>query len=597
MGLHLGLAYDAGLAAEDRFYVVVPGSQATLALKGTAAIDRDLTLGLATFTVTGGTALVAGTTGGVIDQSKDARLTLDLADPGATPDGKITARELAGDPGGVFANLAVDGAVQAVLPLVRLPGMEPTTNPEIILSWTDLGDVNSLVRPPQTQDLADYVNQATSFDPAAANGGIEAIQSLIGGWANVGLLNTKIPLVNKSIGGVFNYVDEARKFFTAVVDAHPATSGQFDAAVLGARAAAGLDPAEVSVTTNSAFHDPAAGRFRYVVDYHYVKALTDVPFDFGFAPAFTFAGKLNPTVRFNAQLEFGLNREDGFFLVDRGAGSPEATVQIAGCTSRQLERLGGLFGLVEYAVHNATADLNDVTLSIDLVDPNASGGRITASEMSGSFSAVVRPSATAGTADLDFPMGVLLGAGGVGGTPVSGPTGTRLSPAGCCTARRATARPTRRTGSRPCVLKWAISCGRPINPFLGKINDYNPLDTKIADVASLARSAAEQDAVGTGGHARTGPVPDRYPGDRRQPAVGHASRRLLGPDAVFRRHTAAGQHGGVAHGRHRHRGCERAVGRLWPSIRSLSRSSTATGIPTTTTPAPSSSCCWAATWI
>ena len=111
------MAYDAGLTAEDRFYVVVPGGQATLALKGTAAIDRDLTLGLATFTVTGGTALVAGTTGGVIDQSKDARLTLDLADPGRMPDGKITAQELAGDPAGVFANLAVDGAVRTVLPL------------------------------------------------------------------------------------------------------------------------------------------------------------------------------------------------------------------------------------------------------------------------------------------------------------------------------------------------------------------------------------------------------------------------------------------------------------------------------------------------
>ena len=290
--------------------MVVPGSQATLALKGTAAIDRDLTLGLATFTVTGGTALVAGTTGGVIHQSKD-ELTSDLADPARGRQdhrARISLR-----PGRGVCELGGGRRGRTVLPLVRLTGMPPTTHPEIRLSWTDLGDVNSLVRPPQTQDLTDYVNRTTTFDPAAANVGIEAIRSLIGGWANVGLLNTKLPLINKSIAGVFNYVNEAR----VVHGGRQCAPGNFRPVRRGRLCARrrGLDPAEVSVTASAdpALHDPAEGRFRYLVDYHYVEHSRASPLTSDSLPLLR--GEARPTVTFNAQLEFGLNREDGFFLV------------------------------------------------------------------------------------------------------------------------------------------------------------------------------------------------------------------------------------------------------------------------------------------
>jgi hypothetical protein len=122
-----------------------------------------------------------------------------------------------------------------------------------------------------------------------------------------------------------------------------------------------------------------------------------------------------PEITFDLDLTFGLNPEDGFFILDTGdEQDPEMSLEAG--FDVVFERIGGSIGPLDYGVLNGHF-LLAAGFAVNLVDPNppASGEhKITVEELVGNFSTVFDPEIT-GNASLTFPqMGIRLGEDGPG---------------------------------------------------------------------------------------------------------------------------------------------------------------------------------------
>ncbi len=490
--LRMGLSFASGLAPTERFYILAGSdSAADLRVKVTtpSPFNATASLGLLTVGIQGGTATVAGKTGGAIDPSKDATFHLQLADPGtgAAADGKITLGELLSPSSALKvitnATTTINGAAKIELPLAPISGVTPAgANPKLTLNWADLGNLSSLTV--TDQDLDSYLAGATNFNADTALAGIEAIINLIQGWSNVDLMNTKIPFINKKLSDVFDFASKALAFFNAIKSASPGNSTAFDTAVMNALSAAGLSDAAVKSITpssNSARHDPANGRFEYKLhlEFDLLRADESLSFD-GLPFNFAFEGTVKPHVTFTLDLGFGMNPDEGFFLVDSQAINPASPpeLQLDAGIAATFDKIGGSFGPIAYGVRNGTGDIS-FHLDVDLKDPNNSGGRITPSEILGNFTSVVRPS-LGGSAGLMLPIGLRLGETGPGvtttfqlGWDASQPSTVTFGPSG---------------STDPANAFTAVSfemgevVGDVIGPILQKIKTFNPLPQELIDL-------------------------------------------------------------------------------------------------------------------
>ena len=466
--VQFGIAFGSVATVTDRFYIIQgANSQASVNFGVNGSLNGAASIGFASVNVSG-TATVSGMAGG----TTLASITLPLVD-NYNHDGKITVTELLSNPVTALGTPVFDGAAQVVFQVTGLPGTGP--NPQLTLNWADLSSSAVPTINPNA-DLIAGINAAIGFNAQTILAGIQTVLNLINSWAGSSLLNTKIPLIQKTVNQLFDFVGKTSSFFTSIKNANVSTPPLFDAAV---NAAVSALPGGVITLTAKPDNAPSSGIFHYLMNINYnAFAGASQAFDFG-SSLFALNAMLSPMFTFHAGIEFGVNKTDGFYIVDQGnLAGPEVTINAGiGAT---IDKLGGTFGPVTYGVSQGTASVN-FGLGIDLVDPNPNnGGKIGVSDIAGNLGTVFQPT-IAGTGLLHLPIGFRIG--GAGGPGVStifdanwnsndaanihfGATGNSTDPA---------------SGFGQVNYELGDFVNGIIGPVLQNIKQYNPLPKDLID--------------------------------------------------------------------------------------------------------------------
>src|SRR5262249_55262904 len=143
----------------------------------------------------------------------------------------------------------------------------------------------------------------------------------------------------------------------------------FNSKVLAA--ANSLPGATLTPSGDTTQHNPAQGRFRYHLVYDYSDVRT-TPFAWE-TDLFTFTLSLQPFVNLHVEFDFGLNPQDGFFIVDNASATPE--VRVSAGLNLPISQAGGAFGPFNYGVRNGSANIT-FALNLDLRDSDNTGGKI-----------------------------------------------------------------------------------------------------------------------------------------------------------------------------------------------------------------------------
>lgn len=423
--IRFGIAYGANVPVNQRFFII-PGadSSASLSFKLDAGVTAGGSLGLLTVSVANGTAKI----GNSANIANDAVLSLALVDPNSVANtvGKITLGEILANPLSVLGTPNVQGRVEVVLP-IRAAGIAVPVgkNPRIELTWGSLSNLSSLSV--NQFDLESLLGAASNFNLSSALAGVQAIIQMIGQWANVSVMDVKIPLLDVRLKDIFNFVQQASQFFNTLSGVNVATAQAFDAAINSAFTSLGLPAGSALVaSTDAAQHNPtdlANPRLRYLFRFHHDFLATDLDFKWG-NDLFSLALKLKPTLSIDAQIEFGFSKDRGFYIVDRDTATgvirpgdrvAGGEIQLSASITASNFVAGGQFGPVIYGVRDGNASVS-YGVSINLTDPGSNGGGvgiITSSELTGNILAVLQAH-LGGNASLILPMGLYLGNGGPG---------------------------------------------------------------------------------------------------------------------------------------------------------------------------------------
>ncbi|MFI5378326.1 MAG: right-handed parallel beta-helix repeat-containing protein, partial [Tepidisphaerales bacterium] len=467
----VGLSLQNGVAATDQFYLI-PGAGSSLSagfkVQQTSTVNAGASLGYLQVNIAGGSATITS----AANAANNATVSLPFIVPGGSGT-QITLTKLqANPPTSALGTPTTDGKAQVVFPLTGLPS--PGSGPQITIAWADISKPGTVVVTPQ--NLGD-LSPGSNYSAADATAGIQAVITMINGWANLPLLNTNIPLVGSALKSVFDFISKGTSFFQAIVSAGDSTPAAFDSAVQGAIAKAGLDAGSVTLTPQ-ADNNPSTATFHYLLNFHYNVAGISEPFNFG-GNLFTLNGNVNVGVQFNANLEFGLDKSNGFYLVDRStAANPEISLS-AGITAN-FNKIGGNFGPVSYGVSNGTGNVT-FNMGLDLVSPQGTGGKIGPGDLANNISAVVQPEFLAGSgAKVDLPIGFYLGNGGPGvATEFKAHwdpthpdafyfgTGNSTDPA---------------DGFSPVQFELGDFISGIIGPLLQNVQQYDPLPQKLVDL-------------------------------------------------------------------------------------------------------------------
>jgi hypothetical protein len=185
VNLGLGVSFDAGLAAADRFYVITgtpaaPVSQGalSLAIQNTEPIVATATLGALQVGITNGTLSLTNYATQIpptpMPPLVPASIGIALKDPSASPDGKLTLREIQdltsqGRLRDILDTPTTNGKLHVDLPVTLPPGLSPQgcTPLEIIADW-QWQDVSGLAAPPQiTVTFSEGINPIDARAPAS----------------------------------------------------------------------------------------------------------------------------------------------------------------------------------------------------------------------------------------------------------------------------------------------------------------------------------------------------------------------------------------------------------------------------------------------
>ena len=140
----------------------------------------------------------------------DASLSIALVDPGTTAGtaGKIVLGELLSSPLQVLGPLTPTGSAYVTLS-ISSPNVNPAPNPlpAVIIQWSDIGSFSTL-NVSTTGDLSAFIASAANFNLQNVLAGIQSILNMIQSWTGLPIMQTKIPLIDKSLSEVFNFVAE-----------------------------------------------------------------------------------------------------------------------------------------------------------------------------------------------------------------------------------------------------------------------------------------------------------------------------------------------------------------------------------------------------
>ncbi|MGA2499268.1 MAG: hypothetical protein ABSH20_16130, partial [Tepidisphaeraceae bacterium] len=466
-----GLSLQNGMAATDQFYLI-PGTGSSLSagfqVQQTSTIDASASLGYLQVDIAGGSASISS----AVNAANNATIAVPFVVPGGSGT-QITLTKLqANPPATALGTPTTDGKAQVVFPLTGLPS--PGSGPQITIAWADISKPGTAVVTPQ--NLGD-LSPGSNYSASDATAGIQAVINLINGWANLPLLNTNIPLVGSALKSVFDFISKGTSFFQAIISAGDSTPAAFDSAVQGAIAKAGLDPASVTLTPQPD-NSPSTATFHYLLNFHYNVAGIAEPFNFG-GNLFTLNGNVNVGVQFNANLEFGLDKSNGFYLVDRStAANPE--VSLSAGINATFNKIGGNFGPVSYGVSNGTGNVT-FNMGLDLVSPQGPGGKIGPGDLANNISAVAQPEFLPGSgASLDLPIGFYLGNGGPGAATEFKAHWDPTNPGSFYFGTGNSTDPA--DGFSPVQFELGDFISGIIGPLLQNIQQYDPLPQKLIDL-------------------------------------------------------------------------------------------------------------------
>jgi len=261
-----------------------------------------------------------------------------------------------------------------------------------------------------------YLRTALGFDPAAV---LDSLQSVADVFASVDgnrLVSTKMPFINKSLpqlvseitgGGLLG--EGLASFFQNIASRRPVSASAFDAAV---RAAQGvLTGAEIKANPNGRAdqHDLSQGKARYLLTYRPTMSATPVGFELGL-PLLDLQAEVNVGPTVDVAIEFGLNPEQGFYLIDRPG--PEVSFTLG--VDARLDAAGS-FGPLAIGVVGGRATLPNARLELDLVDADSPLADANRYVLPSEVFASLRPNLTLErSAELKLPLGARLGDGGPG---------------------------------------------------------------------------------------------------------------------------------------------------------------------------------------
>ena len=243
-GLEFGISLTPQSNPLDQFYIVEgPKSQVSGSFSVNATgLTATATVGyLATVGVQNGTASVSGS------------VALPLGSGAAGT--HLTLTQLLADPSQLFATPPkITGMAHVVLPLTGLPGQ--TGTPQVVLNWGNISDTSTLSVDTSTINFS-ALNPLANFDASTVLSSINSLLTLIEQWGGSSIMKTDIPLINKPISDVLDYVSDAQKIFQQIQQISASNPSAFDAAVKAAPQAAGFLSSQVQIATGS-FDNPAA---------------------------------------------------------------------------------------------------------------------------------------------------------------------------------------------------------------------------------------------------------------------------------------------------------------------------------------------------
>ena len=376
-------------------------------------------------------------------------------------------------PDALFGTPTINGVAHVTLGLTGLPA--PGSNPSVALSWTNLATPASVTVTPTNLGP---LGSASSFNAKPFLDGIGAILALVNNWNTSSIFSTNIPFINQPISSVLNFVGDAQKLLMQIQSGGTgAASGTaLESAVLGAAAAAGLNP---STITQGASDNASMGVFDYVLSFN-ESAMKSFTFGLGGSSSlFSLSTTVTMSAAFTTNIEFGFDPADGFYVVgNTNTSTPQ--VSLTGSINATFPQIGGSFGPVTIGVHNGTASLS-LALGLNLIPSGDNGNKIAGAELAANAASILKPSIT-GSGSIYLPIGFYLGQGGPGATTTFSANWNpdRAQPLEFGSAASPSINPVDGFGSIYFDLGEYVS--DLVGPVLKQIKAFNPLPQSIVNV-------------------------------------------------------------------------------------------------------------------
>ncbi|MDZ4819489.1 MAG: hypothetical protein SGJ20_11000, partial [Planctomycetota bacterium] len=503
--LGLGVSFDSNLSAADRFYVITgtpiaPVSTATLnlAVNANATIQASATLGSLQVGINNG-SLSLTSSGSLVPPPTpvpQASLGIALRDPTAVPDGKLTLKEIQdltaqSNLASILESPSLNGKLHVDLPIAWPAGLpQPNCGPDplkIVADWT-WQNINDLSTPPQigqptSETVQCYANALTQFDINTVLAGLQYLLTMFQKLASNQVLNTPLPLINKTPAELAPFVQKAITLIQKIQSDTPAssTSTGFDTYLLNqAVQRAGVGDV-ISITAGNT-NAPAMGSLNYVLHFQYSASET-YPFNLGLGNnLLTLQTPITPSATIAGEIEFGLNPQQGFYLVDQQGTMPEIRVH-AGIDAPAIHA-GGKIGPLQltYGVDGGTANLG-ADFTVNLVSLPGSGGIIPISLVGSNLQDVVKPAAT-GAATVNLPFGLRIGDDGPGVIANFSAYWNANNPSRLCfgTPGSFNCPSDPKAGFSHVKFELGEWLGKVAGPVLQNIKTYNPLPRELVDV-------------------------------------------------------------------------------------------------------------------
>ncbi len=457
----IGLDLNDGVPVNERFFLV-PGAATSANVRGrlTGSVNANASLGFFQIGVTGGTALLRGTTGGVLDPNKDATLAVQLRDPNNN-DNRITLAEILANPAAALSpTLTDDIALDVTLPIsAGLPAGQGAT-PRIKITSSDLLTNGISV---QAFDLNNLIG-AENFNFSSIGAGINSVINLLSGLLGNGVMNTNIPLINKPLKDIFGFTQSLTQVWGQLNVSQP-TAAAFAALVTSVDNA--LPNVTITPSSNPALHNPAQSRFQYTLTYNQTfTPAQPIPFDFG-SDLFGLDATLLPTIDLTGSIVWGANSDRGFYLDGISELNLDASLNVT------IPRFGGDFGFLIIGVKDGTFDI-DFNLGIQ-IDNTAN--------LLGDIDVDV-----SGDASVVLPLGAYLGEDGPGIKTTfraywtaETPTTFYFSPVdpGATPITQLSTDPG--VGFGPVLFEMGDFIRGLVGPYVQKFNEFNPFPPEMVE--------------------------------------------------------------------------------------------------------------------